>query len=349
VKRILFLLFILLTTATSWADLGGIGYWSNSYDLAPYDENSASEPHQFINIDTVALKTQDMTVSFDYPNKVSVSSDYTFDVLSPGQVVNVAYIPDYTYGTSIDVDEQGDFFVSVNGEKLEQSVHILEWDYSDTFNSAVSALVFPVNFGNPGECRVHISYWYTLKEDFTQKAQSSLEMEEPDGFHYDFSPAGYWAGSVDRITVNFLLNGGKLDELGLINPDDFEFTENGCQWVWENLDAELANLQLGIYYGSAGLLKGEFATVISEVGVNIRSGPGTDYPIIATLAKDERIYVYDDYRDELLKNASSGNNKDTWWLKCRLPDNREGYICAEYEGEYLLESRAHMKSLQEEE
>lgn len=346
-KKTLFLLLALLPTAVSWADLGGFALWSNSYDLAPYDENFNGEPRQFINIDTVALKTQDMTITFDYPNKVSVSSEYTFDVLSPGQVVNVAYIPDYTYGTNTDVSEKGDFIVSVNREELGQHIGNLEWDYSDALGSSgeISALVFPINFGDRGECQVNVSYWYTLNKDFEEiaKANSGVNQTEGyEGFRYDFSPAEYWSGSVDRITVNFVLNGGKVTELGKLLPADFQFTENGCQWVWADLDGELGKLVLGINYGSFGLLEGEFTTVISDAGVNVRSGPGTDYPIIATLAKDERVYVYEDKSDELLMEQ----NPD-YWLKCRLADNREGYVCSEYNGEYLLESSEHERSMSE--
>jgi len=333
-KKTLFLLLVLLPTAVSWADLGGVDFWSHTYDIAPYDENIIGEPHQFINIDTVALKTQDMTITFDYPNKVSVSSDYTFNVLSSGQRVMVAFIPDYTYSTNIYVSEQGDFIVSVNGEELGQYVGNLEWDFSD--GEAISTLVFPINFGDQGKYQVNVSYWYTLKESFEEQTIGSEENFL--GFQYYFFPAMYWAGNVDRITVNFILNGEKVTELGQLLPTDFKFTENGCQWIWEDLDEELGELKLYILYGFSGLLFSEFTTVISDMGVNVRSGPSTDYPVIATLAKDERVYVYQDYSDELLKNQELEHSTGMW-SKCRLLDNREGYVCVIYNGDYLLESR----------
>jgi len=341
-KKTLFLLLVLLPTAVSWAGMGGIGFWSEPYALAPCDGNFNGEPHQFINIDTVALKTQDMTITFDYPNKVSVSCEYIFDVLSPGQIVNVAYIPDYASGTNTYISKLGDFVVSVNGEALGQYVDNMQWGYVDTSRKTVPALVFPTNFGGQGECQVSVSYWYTLEEGFAETAQLESGLGDMVGFCYDFSPAEYWAGSVDRITVNFVLDGGKVTELGRLSPADFKFTENGCQWVWEDLDGELRELGLDIDYGSSGDLRGEFTTVISDVGVNVRSGPGTDYPAITILAKDERVYVYEDKSDKSLMEQNPDH-----WLKCRLLDNREGYVCSEYNGEYLLESRAHMKSMSE--
>jgi len=329
-KKTLFLLLALLPTAVSWADMGVIS-WAETLDIAPYDVNDIEASNYFINIDTVALKTQDMTITFDYPNKVSVCSDYVFEVLAPEQTLLVAYIPDWTFMLNAFISEPGEFFVSVNGKELgKDNIKYPVTNTSDEKNPY--AMVFPINFGDHEEYQVNISYWYKLEGDFEKFSKDS----EPWGFLYDFSPAMYWAGNVDRITVNLVLNGVKVTELGELSPPDFKFTENGCQWVWEDLDKELEGLALSVYYGNSRRFDNEFSNVISDVGVNVRSGPGIDYPIIATLPKGERLYVQENFSEELSEDFVQGNISE-WWLKCRLLDNREGYVCAYYNGENLLE------------
>lgn len=326
------IIVLLAMSISASADLGGIEYWNNTDGLGPYDIDGGAD---FIDIDSVAFKSQDMKVVFRYPNTIEVKSDYVFDVLEPNQKITVAYIFDKSgRDWRENAEELAKTEITVRGKKMKNK-DVTLIDGSDDYKKDTMA-IFPIDFGPAGECPVSISYSYTIENSF------DYDWGDRMGFVYSFLPAKYWAGGVDRITVDFEVVGGEISELSQIKPNDFKFTENGCRWVWDDLkDSDFygdPGLMLWIFYGGSATYRDEFHNVIADAGLNVRSGPGTDYDIVGALKYNDSIYMLMEDGEERV--SEDGNP----WGKCRLLDNTEGYACSNYGGEQLIGDSGYYKA-----
>ncbi len=327
-----FFSMLLILSIPALADLGGIGYWNDTDGLGPYDIDGKTD---FNDVDTVAFKSQDMKVVFRYPNTIEVESDYIFDVLKPNQKITVAYIFDKTNRDwRENAEELAKTEIMVRGKKVKNK-DVTLIDGSDNYKKD-TMIIFPIDFGPAGDCPVTISYSYKIENSF------DYDWGDRMGFVYSFFPAKYWAGGVDRITVDFEIIGGEVSALGQIMPNDFKFTKNGCRWVWNNLkDADFygdPGLALRLFYSGAAMYRDEFHNVIVDAGVNVRSGPGTDYNIVGTIKCDDSVFMLFEDGEGVI--SEDGNT----WRKCRLLDNTEGFVCSEYGGEQLIGDAGYYKT-----
>lgn len=331
-----FMIFLLLASLAR-ADLGGISSWSESASAAPSVELNGV--YRFINLETVALVSQDTTITFTYPNRVSFVTDYGFDAKIAGVSLLAAFIPDsgFDWGgkPSYAVDS---FKVSVRGKEVERS--LIQGPLKMGDDEGTRAFAFPLNFGVAGPCEVRIEYSYTVEgEGFAALAQEQGDLV---GLRYSLAPAQYWAGDVGRIAFRVLLEGGDARDLGRIFPTDFKFLPNGVAWQGRGVTDEFISagyngepLEVSVYFGGPTDLNHEITAVTSDAGVNIRSGPAPTFDVVATVAQGERLYVYGVSADEQFTYDKAS---DSYWLKCRTLDNVDGYVCAQIKDDYLLDS-----------
>jgi hypothetical protein len=57
--------------------------------------------------------------------------------------------------------------------------------------------------------------------------------------------------------------------------------------------------------------------LVTSDNLNVRSGPSTDYPIVARLARGDEVVIL-------------GRNKASTWLQVKLADGKQGWVWAEY-------------------
>jgi hypothetical protein len=213
------------------------------------------------------------------------------------------------------------FKILVDGNELNKDV--IEPDPSETYYT------FPIEFSERREYRLVIEYGYELVHGFeVMKKEHRVQ-----GFLYYFFPVKHWAGDVDKITVDFIFEGGEVSDLTLIHPTDFEFTESGVSWEWSNLSEEWFKNEayIDIKFGRVRPLKGVFYPVFDKYGVAVRELPSFDAAVVTELPKDERIYVVEIYEAE-----GPNAENDFKWFQCRLRDNTIGYIPSVSKDEFTL-------------
>lgn len=307
-------LYVFLLTCvtgwTVWGDLAPIDYWDNMSNVAPFPAGN-ERGEVFYYSDTVTLREQKLDIQFVYPNRVIVRSSYEFVVYEPDQEMTVGFFPDKFYlGGKATYPKNREFEVFFKGGRI--STDLVE------FSDRYELLVFPIDFGEAGDCDLTIKNTYTVGKNFDKLKKSKTRPT----FRYDFSPAVYWEGNVERIYVTFDFIGGEISQLSVVGPRDFSFVESGCEWVWENVqDEELVDKAIYLGYGDAGLRGGWFETVDVEEGLEVREGPGDDYTLIRKLPNGTRFFSTGKWPDEEPVYEEDG----TIWWKCRLDDNKEGW------------------------
>ena len=331
---------LVLYGITAYADVGGVTIWSDSASLGP-SAAAEGDAYRFINVDDVALTTQETTITLTYPERVSFDTMYGFDVKKAGPPVTVAFVPDTAYNWSGYLPYRvGAFEVSVRGKKVDDALIQGPRKVGDGDDAA---FVFPIDFGAAGRCDVRVAYSYVLKEE---AAFVDLSRKRGDllGLEYSLAPAQYWAGGVERVGISVVLEGADVSDLGRISPWGFKFVPNGVRWEWRYVTDELlregydnGGLGVAVFFGAPTDLNNDVTTVLADGGLTVRAGGGTLYDPLAVLPKGARLYVYAGGIEGgriSVYNAGSVSH----WLRCRTFDNVEGYVCNDVGGEYYLDS-----------
>lgn len=272
-------------------------------------------------IETIKLNSQSMEIKFITPGSIKVFNEYVFEVIEPEDRIVVGYLPDIHFPFEGGNKPDYSFKILVDGNELKEDV--IEADPSETYYT------FPIEFSERRGYRLVIEYGYELAHGF-----EVMEKEHrAQGFLYYFFPVKHWAGDVDKISVDFVFEGGDVSDLTLIHPTDFEFTESGVSWEWSNLSEEWFknDAYIDIKFGRVRPLRGVFYPVFDKYGVEVRELPSFDAPVITELAKGDRIYVVEIY------NADGPNGKNNYkWFQCRMLDNKIGYIPSVSKDEFTL-------------
>jgi len=332
VQTLRYLSALILLPGVSLANIGPFGDWTYTSDLGVTGEWK-TYGYEYADIDTVALRSNELTITLEYPDRVSVRSKYFFESLKPRQDLLVSYIPDT--GVKIGRPEIGGrapyafdkFRVLVGGTELKKG----DIDFvTEEKDEAVPVIaIFRLGFDDVGQYTVVIEYSYTLEKSFERTERSHIK--SLIGLCYDLSPVKYWAGVVDSIRVYLVCKGGDISELAMVRPYDFVFTDDGCRWFWEDVSGDdigfAGTERIELYFSPYDFFSGsgDFITVNDDAGLIVRAGPGNSYDILATVPMSERIYIYYDDGNDLLSKANDPYG-DYSWYNCRLRNNSEGFV-----------------------
>jgi len=111
--------------------------------------------------------------------------------------------------------------------------------------------------------------------------------------------------------------GYKSEYKFLIHP---ESKPMGLQWI---LYSVLADGVQQVKVAMTPIVPGPELKVISVKGVNLRSGPGTNYSLVKTLLKDDKLHYL----------GEETSAEDAQWLKVKTMDGLEGWVCTGKFGE----------------
>lgn len=289
-------------------------------------------------IENVAVKSQDLRITFRSPDTIEVESDYVLTTYEKNVSVEVQYFYwtcDYHFDKGMHhLPRFEDFEVRLNGkiidpDKLTYFLIDAEPGYPSDYS-----VVFPLEFRNTGNYKITISYLQKVPDGFAAVRDAALKSGSRYGFSYDINPLQYWAGGVGEIRVVLILDGLDILDFGLIAPSDFVFTENGCKWEWHDLSDDMFNyLKIDLYYGRAGSLGGDFTEVLCEGGMEVYNHPVPNSKVIRTLEQGERVYLYWERDDPVYGDGAYTRG----WRKCRLLDNTEGFVIT-WLPEYFFDS-----------
>jgi hypothetical protein len=291
-----------------------------------------------MHVENVGVASQYLRITFRDSDTVEVESDYILNVYENNVSVEVQYIfSSYDYfleGETYYVRGIEGFAVELRGRAVdpdEISYYVI--DPEPGYPGYYTA-VFPFNFSRAGDYKVKLSYSYKVPGGFTAVKDGAIERGSRYGFSYDISPLRYWAGGVDEVRVEVIIDGFNITDFGFIYPSDFVFTLKGCTWEWHDLtDNMLSTRKIDSCFGKPGSLYGDFTNILNEKGMEVYDYPIPKAKVIKTLEKGERIYLYVDSDDPNMSDAVY----ERGWRKCRLLDNREGYVIT-WLPEYFFES-----------
>jgi hypothetical protein len=294
---------------------------------------------QAVNVDNVTVVSQDLKIIFRGPDKIEVSSDYVLDVREDNVTVDVQYFFASTYyfvdGEPRFIDGIDCLEVVLNGRHINpDEISYFAIDPEPGIGGEYAA-VFQFKFGRAGRHKVKLSYSQDVPGGFLAVKDAALKRGNLYGFSYDISPLQYWAGGVEDVRVELVVDGFNVTDFGVIFPSDFVFTPNGCKWEWRDLTDEVLSEtdSMKLYFGKASWLGGDFTEVLREGGMDVYNSPNPNANVIKTLEQGERVYLYRDSDDPVYGDGIY----ERGWRKCRLLDNTEGFVIT-WLPEYFFDS-----------
>lgn len=347
------LLVVLICAARAYGDFypmaciagsSGISPPIDSWRGAAEEKNATRFPA--INVDNVSVVAQDLKIVFRAPDKIGVSSDYVLEVTEDNVTVDVQYIFGSMYyyvdGKPQFINGIGPLYVTLGRRRIYQDE--ISYFAADPEPGAGGeyTTVFPFKFGTAGRYNVEISYTHDVPGGFLGVKDAAYSRGCSYGFSYDISPLRYWAGGIEDVSVELVVDGFDITDFGYIYPSAFEFTPEGCKWEWHDVTDEMLSgpFDVELYFGEAGGLGGDFTEVLREGGMEVYLNPVPDSKVIRTLEQGERVYLYKDANDENI----SGPMYEWGWRKCRLLDNTEGYVIT-WLPEYFFDSFERRKMM----
>jgi hypothetical protein len=292
-----------------------------------------------INVDNVGVVSQNLKIEFRAPDKIEVSSDYFLEVTEDNVIVDVRYIfhtcEYYVEGERLFIKAIDRFDIEINGRRIKPDKIWYFGIDPEPGKGGEYAAVFPFEFGRAGRYKVKLSYSQEVPGGFLGVRDAGDRRGCSYGFSYDISPLRYWAGGVEDVSVELVVDGFYIKDFGSISPSDFVFTKSGCKWEWYDMTDEVLSddYRISFYFEGAGGGGGNFPKVLRDGGVDVYRTPFPGAEVIGRLEKGERVYLYRERDDPVYGDGVY----ERGWRKCRLLDNTEGFVIT-WLPEYFFDS-----------
>jgi hypothetical protein len=347
------LLVVLVYVARAYGDFYPIACIGGCGDLSPAlirgreaAEGKYATGYHAINVENVKVVSQDLKMVFRAPGKIEVTSEYVMDVSEDNVAFDVRYIfhtcEYFVEGSRLFIKAIDEFEVELDGRRIKpEKISYFGIDPEPGKGGEYTA-VFPLKFGRADRYKVKLSYSQEVPGGFLGVRDAGDRRGCSYGFSYDISPLRYWAGGIEDVGVELVVDGFNIADFGSIYPSAFEFTPEGCKWEWQGITDDMLSgpFDVKLYFGKAGGLGGDFTEVLREGGMEVYSSPGPNAKVISTLEQGERVYLYVDTDDPEFGDAMY----ERGWRKCRLLDNTEGFVIT-WLPEYFFDSFERRKMM----